>query len=275
MGGEWAPVWRDTWREIWAPLSRHSDAPNDLFIELFREWARGLAKGLTPEQLADAVATPEQARRSLRQARPVDTIGETALISFFERAYLVTEDMGGDLLSNRYFILVEKFLGKFSLRYDLRRPFTLHPTLSGVFNAMMRDLKMVTNQDEDLRPIFYDFEESMRDLTTDKSARLIKTCIQKQMNLLEALGQKSPGVTGNTLGRICEQVGTWPHDSVRDAVKALYKFACDYPGIRHAGNPGSRTREIEMKDMVAMSVLLAGVAPYLSHGLDSDLIYQR
>jgi hypothetical protein len=139
---------------------------------------------------------------------------------------------------------------------------------------MMRDLKGVAQRDADLQPIFHEFEEALRDLTVDSSERVIKTCIQKQMNLLEALGQKNPGVTANTLGRICDQVGGWPHASVSDAIKSLYKFSCDYPGIRHAGTPASRLRAIEMKDMVAVSVLLAGFTPYLSHQLDAEAIHR-
>ena len=40
----------------------------------------------------------------------------------------------------------------------------------------------------------------------------IKTCIQKQVNLLEAIGSAFPGVKRKTLGAICDQVGnSWPH----------------------------------------------------------------
>jgi hypothetical protein len=57
-------------------------------------------------------------------------------------------------------------------------------------------------------------------------------------------------------------------------MKNLYRFASDYPGIRHGGTPASAIRAIGMKDMVAMSVLLAGFVPYLSHQFDPQLAYQ-
>ncbi|MCK5241780.1 hypothetical protein KAR34_04940 [bacterium] len=47
-------------------------------------------------------------------------------------------------------------------------------------------------------------------------------------------------------------------------MKNLYSFACDYPGIRHGGRPKNAIRTIEMRDMVAVSILLAGFSPYLS-----------
>lgn len=274
MRGEWSPVWRDTWREIWLPLSRHDEAPDDLFVELFREMTSGFTAQLTPEHLADSVSTPAKAKSKFRTVKVTQFPNETAVLAFLERAFSVSEDLGGDPLANRYCGLVEAFIAKFSLRYDLRRPFTLHTTLSGVFAGMMNDLKGVAQSDADLQPIFHEFEEALRDLTADSSERVIKTCIQKQVNLLEALGQKSPGVTANTLGQICNQIGVWPHASMSDAIKCLYKFSCDYPGIRHAGTAANKLRDIELKDMVAVSVLLAGFTPYLSHQMDAEAIYR-
>ena len=96
----------------------------------------------------------------------------------------------------------------------------------------------------------------------------------KQINLLEALGSRYPGVTTNTVGAICNEVGTWPHNSVKDAMKNLYKFTNEYPGIRHGGNPASALRVIDMRDMVAMSVLLAGFMPYLTDQLKADSVYR-
>ena len=44
---------------------------------------------------------------------------------------------GGDqALSNRYFNLLSGFIDKFSLRYDLRRPCMLCPTLPGLFASL-------------------------------------------------------------------------------------------------------------------------------------------
>lgn len=274
MRGEILPVWSETWRNIWSKLAKHQDAPADLFSELYRELSQAFVTPLTAEALADAVSEPAQARTAFRSVKVSDVHGERALVEFLERAHAVAADLGGDPLANRHFLLVDVFLTKFSLRYDLRRPFTLHPTLTGVFARMMRELKSFAQQDADLQPVFRDFEDALRDLKADSSESKIKTCIQKQVNLLEALGQKCPGVTANTLGQICNEVGTWPHAKMREAMQNIYKFTCSYPGIRHAGTPASRIRDIEMKDMVAVSVVLVGFVPYLSHQLDADIVYR-
>ena len=57
-------------------------------------------------------------------------------------------------------------------------------------------------------------------------------------------------------------------------MKDLYGFASDYPGIRHGGTPANALRAVDMRDMVAMSILLAGFTPYLSSALDADIVYR-
>ncbi|MET3646291.1 hypothetical protein [Phyllobacterium ifriqiyense] len=279
MRGEFLPIWSETWRELWSKFDKHPDAPADLFSELYRELAQSFVVRPTPEKLADVVSVPMRARSAFKRVKIIQLSGERALIEFLERVHTIAADLGGDPLANRYFVLVEEFLTKFSLRYDLRRPFTLHPTLPGVFASMVSELKAITRTDAHLNQLMSDFEDAVRDLRTDSSSNRIRICIQRQMNLLEAIGRLHPSITGNTLGLICDQLGiapnvVWPHDKVRDAIKDLYKFASDYPGIRHAGTPGNARRDIEMRDMVAISVLLAGFTPYLSHQIDANIIYR-
>lgn len=273
MRGEFIGVWSETWREIWTKLAKHQAAPTDLFCELYRELVEAFVAAPDVTALADIVDSPEQARSTFRRTKASAFHGELALLEFLESAHRVTMELGGDALSNRYFVLMEAFLEKYSLRYDLRRPFSLHPTLPGVFARLMRDLKRTTSSDAALHPLMIEFEDALRDLKTDQSSGKIKTCIHKQMNLLEAIAKQCPGVTAGSLGGMCDQVNTWPHVTVRDAMKKLYGFASNYPGIRHAGNPASALRDIEMRDMVALTVLLAGFAPYLAHLLNSKDIY--
>ena len=41
-----------------------------------------------------------------------------------------------------------------------------------------------------------------------------------------------------------------------------------------AGTPASAIRTIDMRDMVAMSILLAGFTPYLTDQLNADNVYR-
>jgi len=274
MRGEIIGVWSETWREIWSKLAKHDAAPDDLFCELYRELVGAFVSPPDVTTLADIVDDPAQAKRTFQRTKAAAFRGEFALVEFFERAHTVATDLGADPLANRYFLLLEKFLEKYSLRYDLRRPLSLNPTLPGVFARLFRELKDATNRDAALRVLMLEFEEAVRDLRADRSTGKIKTCIQKQVNLLEAMGRNCPGVTGNTLGVICNQVGTWPHAKLMDAMKNIYGFASDYPGIRHGGTPANQIRDIEMRDLVAVTVVLAGFTPYLTDQINSDSVYR-
>lgn len=283
MRGEFIGVWSESWREIWSKLARHSKAPDDLFSELYRELIAVIIvspnqtddeKVLAEKRFAEIVSDPAQAKKAFMKTKSRDLRGERFLVEFFERAYHVLEDLGGDLLANRYFNLLSAFINKYSLRYDLRRPCSLCPTLPGVFANLIRDIRTATSQDAHLNSLMKDFENAIRDLRIDCSDSRIKTCIQKQINLIEAIGGRYPGVNKTTLGDICDQVGSWPHATLRESLKKIYGFASNYPGIRHGGNSNGVLREIEMRDMVAVSILLAGFAPYLTDQINADIVYR-
>ncbi len=280
MRGEFMRVWSETWREIWLPLIDDEDVPEDIFCELFRVLAGdpkrpgALKTTLSLEGLADIIDNPLQSREAFERTTTQDLAGERALVTFLESVHDALEEVGSEDLTNRYFNLLAEFIEKFSLRYDLRRPCIICPTLPGVFASLMRDLRALTAVDPHLDALMKDFENAVRDLRQDCSDGRIKTCIQKEVNLLEAVGRTVPGVTGTTLGAICDQVGTWPHKKLKAAMKDLYGFTSDYPGIRHGGTPANALRSVDMRDLVAMSILLAGFAPYLTNGLNPELMYR-
>jgi hypothetical protein len=275
--GELIAVWPETWREIWFPLIDEplgdDGVPDDIFCELYRELAKALKEPPSIEALADIIDNPVQSRDALVKIGVEDLAGERELAGFLEAVHPALDDLVGDELSNRYFNLLTGFLDKYSLRYDLRRPCILCPTLPGMFASLVRDLRALTSQNAHLDSLMKEFENAVRDLRHDSSDGRIKTCIQKQVNLIEALGRAFLGVTGTTLGAICDQVGTWPHAKLKDAMKSLYGFASDYPGIRHGGTPANALRAVDMRDMVSMSILLTGFTPYLERRLDAAAIF--
>ena len=274
MRGEFIAVWEESWPNIWQELSVHEAAPKDLFSDLYRELSKALKTPLKAERLAEIVGDSALSRESFAGTRVGDLGGERSVVAFLEAAYSTVDESAGESLSNYYFNLLSDFIEKFSLRYDLRRPCVLCPTLPGVFASLLRDIRILTSRDAHLAGLMRDFEDAIRDLRTDCSDCRIKTCIQKQVNLLEAISKSCPGVTKTTLGAICDQVKTWPHQEVKEAMKSLYGFASDYPGIRHGGTPAHAMRAIDMRDMVAMSILLAGFVPYLSDQVDAEIVYR-
>ena len=273
MRGELTYVWSETWREIWLPLIDQEGIPNDIFCELYRELAPALKLTPSIQELADIIDDPLQSRDAFEKSGGLDFEGERKLVVFFESAHEVLEDLGGDELSNRYFNLLARFLEKFSLRYELRRPCALCPTLSGVFASLMRNLRVIANQDSHMASLMNEFEDAVRDLRHGETDGRIKTCMNKQFMLLEALGASSPEVSTNTLGSMCDELTGWPHVTVKESLKKLYGFASNYPGIRHGGNSTGKLRDVDMRDLVAMSIMLAGFTPYLSNELNTDMMY--
>ena len=274
MRGEFIAVWTETPREIWDELVVEEGVPLDVFCELYRNLAPALKTKPTVEALADIIDSSDKSRDAFFAVKASDLVGERDLVMFVEKAYDIFDDFAGDALSNRYFNLLATFIEKFSLRYYLRRPCQLCPTLPGVFSGLVRELRAVTANDAHLDALMKEFESSIRDLRADSSEGKIKTCIQKQVNLLEAVGGKCPGVTAGELGQICNQLNNWPHAAIKGALKNLYGFTSDYPGIRHGGNAAGVLRHIEMRDMVAMSILLTGFSPYLTDQFNAEQVYR-
>jgi hypothetical protein len=273
MRGEFIAVWPESWREIWEPLDTHDTAPNDLFCELYYEFSDALKAKPSAQALAEITDDPEQSLERFKDMDTKDIAGELKLVAFLEQTHEVLQDLGGDDLSNHYFNLLSTFIDKFSLRYDLRRPCTLCPTLPGVFATLLRDVRTITSQNSNLDSRMKDFEDAVRDLRYGCTESRIKTCIGKQFMLLEAMAGMYPGVTKKTLGDICDQLGTWPHATVKESLKKLYGFASDYPGIRHGTDSNGVVRSVDMRDMVAVCILLAGFTPYLTDLLKADVVY--
>jgi hypothetical protein len=274
MRGEFMGVWSETWREIWDGIAAHEAAPNDLFCELYRELAVALKEPLSVEALADIIDNPVRSKEAFEKTQVEDLASEWGLVAFLEGAHTILDDLGGDPLSNHYFNLVTAFVDKFSLRYDLRRPCTLCPTLPGVFASLVRDLKIITGQNANLDKLMKEFEEAVRDLRYGCSEGRIKTCIGKKFMLLEGMGALCPGVTQKTLGDMCNELEIWPHATIRDSLKKLYGFASDYSGMRHGASDKGTLRALDMRDMIAVCILLIGFTPYLTDQLDSDAVYR-
>jgi hypothetical protein len=197
---------------------------------------------------------------------------EADALDFLERAYKALAALENIDITNRYREFVATFLRKFNLRYDLRGQFYLQPTIPGVFAKLMNEVKAIAACDTHLNALMTEFEESFSDLRTERTQARIKTCLQKQFNLLEGLGAMCPGVTETTLGSMCNQLD-WPHTAVKELGKKLYGFGSSYPGVRHAGNPQGVLRSLDMRDFVSLSMMLASFTPYVTHGLDSDRCY--
>lgn len=273
MRGELIGVWSEAWREIWLPLIEQPDVPKDIFCELYRELVKSLTDKPTEGSLVEILASTRLSREAFTKVSSDQIAGERALSLFYEEAHSVLNELRGDKLSDEYTRLLGQFVQKYSLRYDLRPPCQLCPTLPGIFSSLFRELQDFTAANAHLDELMKAFEESLRDLRGDPSSGRIKTSIQKQMNFVEALASMYPGVTNGELGKMCNQLNTWPHGAVSVSLQKLYGFASDYPGIRHGGNPNGALKPLDMRDLIAVSVLLTGFTPYLRGAFNPESVH--
>jgi len=273
MRGEFLGVWSETWREIWLPLVDQEDVPEDVFCELYREFASALRVKPSVENLADIIDNPAQSREAFEKAGANDFAGERSLVTFLEAAHPALDELAGDELSNRYFNLLAAFIEKFSLRYDVRRPCTMCPTLPGLFASLVREIDGLGNSDANVAKRLRDFKEAVHDLRLGQTEGRIANCVAKQVMLLEAVASVPGGSVGTNLATLCKNVRGWPHPAVLKSLLNLYGFASDFPGLRHGTPSGGMRRDIDMRDMVAMSILLTGFTPYLENRLRPDAIF--
>jgi hypothetical protein len=267
-------VWDELWACVWDVVAQHKDAPDDVFCELYREVIPALKVKHSVEDIAETVGDPALSRETFQHLAASDLSGEWEVVEFLETANDVLEDLGGEGLSAYYRDLLRQFIEKYSLGYDLDLQCRLSPNVSGIFSSLVDAVGVVASRSEHLHGLYRDFEESIRAVRDSPTDNNIKTCVVKQVNLIEALACEHPMASQKTIGAICNEVATWPHDGVKDSMKSLYRFCCDYPGIRHGGSAEAANRPIELRDMLAMSILLMGFVPYLSDDVDPGRVYR-
>ncbi|TRZ88959.1 MAG: hypothetical protein D4R88_06565 [Methanosarcinales archaeon] len=267
MSGSLRNHWGDTPEEIWEPLSSHDNAPPDLFNNLYEVAEEFLALP-TPEPLFEEIQNDAvKAHAAFCALNGSDFRDETAIVEFLETAYevIVDYDIPGE--PEIFKQLLRQFISKYNLRYRLDDPFRLRFLLPGSFTNLYSELQRMNSTNGHLSGLLQDFEHAFDRYARSQDAADLKTCIAKASNYAEGLASTTHGTPG-TLGALCNQIGDWPHDKVKEALQSLYKFCSDYPGIRHAGSPSGMLRPLSSKDSTLVCLLLIGFTGYLSPLLD-------
>jgi hypothetical protein len=306
MRGELLHVWGRMRDEVWAPLEALDDALSDeqrkllnnhplpeeyeghpdlfaaLFVEAFEAMKVELktdAYGNDPDEpirraidISQITSNPELAVEAFYNIDASYFSSEAALVRFLENVREVFAEYD-EVLAARYQVLLTALVAKFNLRYFVESDGSITPTIPGVFGSVFEQLTAIGDTDEDVRAGLTDVAVAFRDLKVDRSESRIRTYVHRCMTLLELLAMRHPATTQNTLGAACKELNTWPHNTIMKSLSALYGFTSDYPGIRHAGNPASRLRDLDMRDMVAMTVLFSGYLPYLNEQINWNDMY--
>ena len=275
MSGTLRQAWEHLVAEVWEPLADYSargaTAPRDLFSSLFAAADEFLSPRPTDAELGDVRNDPDTARQRYLALTGTDFASESAIVHFLEEAQVVIADYEIPGFEDLYRRLVRDALRKFNLRYRLDEPFALRFLLPGSFSNLYAELHRLNAGNPDLTALWADFESAFDQYVRTQRDSDLRTSIAKTSNYLEGLASATNGNAG-TLGKLCDRLSDWPHDRVRDAVKNLYWFCSDYPGIRHAGSPKNRRRQLDTRDSVAINVSLMALAAYLGHGMDQGAV---
>jgi hypothetical protein len=296
--GEFLSVWRFTLQEIWEPLSEPfytteekgwnvvnaegeeewedemPEAHEDLFCELFRTINSALREPYdVATKLTDIVDDTKKAREAFWVLTEKDFKSESALRLFFEAVYTILNEVyESKNLRDKYISLLRGFIEKYSLRYAMRDPLILVPTLPGIFSSLLREFQLNVSKNVNLEELSDDFEDALKAFRLEQSTRTLKECIRLQFNLLEGYSKThSTSNKGKNFGKIAQT--SIPHRGLSKAVDAIYEFANDYPGIRHSGAPENKNRELELRDFLVISLQLYSCLPYLSESINPERIY--
>lgn len=284
MNGRLRPVFDRVFAELIEPLL--IDPPPGFLGEIYTGIAAHLAE---PEEEftkvdGDIVRVRETITERLLRARTAEGDAELLLAELTSRDFeterhatkalesLVTtlaeferEDLRGDLIE-----LLHCFVERYSLGYYVGAEGRLYPTLTGVLSRFIQDLRLAVSGDDHTRAILTDFEHALADCVLDPQEARIKTAIQKQVSLVESLCHLHADELGDTLGAMCARADTWPHAKLQESAAAVNKFANNYPGIRHAGAPENKLRDLDARDLVSVSSSLLALVPYLTDQLPAD-----
>lgn len=275
MSGSLLQCWEYLTSDVWEALANYATekgaAPPDLFSDLFVAADEFLSPRSGDVELEEARNDPTKAREQFLSLRGADFASETAIVHFLEATHEVVCDYEITGFDDCYRRLVRDALRKFNLRYRLDEPFVVRFMLPGSFANLYVELHRLNKSNDHLAGLLIDFEKAFDRFARAQDPADLKTCIAKASNYAEGLASATRGKAG-TLGALCDQLTDWPHDKVKEALKSIYKFCSDYPGIRHAGDPNSARRDLAVRDVTLASLLLVSFSGYLSPALDERAI---
>jgi hypothetical protein len=278
MSGRLQDVWEYVWPEIWLALEQSTVWPQlaeglgftteQLYMDLYVELVKALKKAPQPEVYDLTANDPVLARLAVEKIPAAALRSESATAKFFEDAFDVISEAGSNELEAEFQQLVRRLLRSRNLRYELSDPFRLQPHLPGIFSALFSDLVTSSRRSPQLQQAMADFEHSFRALGKSHLEVDVKTCILKATMLGEALASVAPNARGKTLADICDSLHCWPHNALKEAVKRIYGFCSDYPGIRHNVAVGGQIRPLDVSDSIIVPLLLLTAAGYFGPHTD-------
>ena len=281
MRGQIRPLMDRVLAELWQPLTDDDDCPDNIFGEIYGGIRRFLREPEaefdrlddgrvrnTAVNLDDLVSSamrdPALAEQLLSELSQEDFESESDALSAVGAAHEVLADIGSEELATCYLGLLRSFVERYSLGYYIDGQARFWISFGGLTGSYFEHIRASARADPYVLKQFNAFEHMLAECLDDPIETRILTVIQKQCNLLEAIGSRNDSVKSNSMGNIVDQVGSWPHEKLQKAAKLLYGFASDFPGLRHGGTEGSDMRDLDLRDLVGVTLSLTGLIAYLT-----------
>lgn len=248
--------WEKLNREVWNSLEKSVHAPSDLYIELLRFFYGELHIDPNVEALNDQELAREEFRKF--QVPP----NELSCVSILEGFYDVLKQFSNKLAES-YRSKLSRFLTEHNIRYHLTPDCRFELSLQGLLVTQYTHLSSSIVNRQDRIECLKELETSLSRLNDRDEER---NCIRIASNLLEGLVVDRTNRSGITLGKaldLCNDL--FPHDSLKECVKNIYRFSCDYPNIRHPGTPSSRRRALKKDDALLLIALTLGLSSFISN----------
>lgn len=201
---------------------------------------------------------------------------EKECVKFISSAAIFLLEEYPDVAAPSFLGHVRSFIARFGLGYSLTASGSIILNQLGIFANILRSNYEMAAADAYLVDRMNDLEEALNDLarTNPQSPGRMKTLLSKAMALLEAYGVRNPDLKGQTISGMVKNLDL-PHPTLSKLIETLYGFRGDFPGIAHGGNPDGMSRELEIKDMLVLTVLITALTPYFLQNFDSQKCYEN
>lgn len=274
--------WKSLNQYIWNSLEKSSAAPDTLYTELYRYFARELGFDSGPEPTPEptpaheqykryelAINDPEVARTEFKEY--LVPPNEAKCIAILEGYHGVLTQIDAKL-AKQYHKRLQEFVFSHNLRYLLTPDCKVTLSIEGLLVSQCARLRRALVNNRDRLDCLKELQDSLAKISHDNEER---NSIRIASNLLEGIVRDRSSNSEETLSRAIEGcVNIFPHHSLKEAYKDVYKFASDYPNVRHAGNPASRVRNLKKDDALLIIAMTVGMALFIAENDASSYILQ-
>lgn len=260
--------WEKLNNDLWKTVEKSVTAPADMYIELLRFRLLEIEiDELTKAENVEALNNGEVARERFR-GLPTPS-SEADCVLFLMGYYEVLQRFNTEI-GDRYRKKLSEWLTEHNLRYRITKNCELELTIPGLLATEYEFMKQSLEVNAERAEALQDLEKILSKLSDEDELR---NCIRTASNLLEGVVIDRSTVHARTLTEAlpgCQ--GVFPHNSLENCVKNIYKFCCDYPNIRHPGNPANRIRPLKKDDALLIITLTLALGTFISDNDASEAI---